>query len=109
MTWEIALATGIGVVAFYLFRYQAEKVLSPLEYVRYEWRALLKGAAGAGLTVLLWTYIPVVLGWVGIEIAWPTLDVKLAVAIGCLGKLIYKYAPNIVKAILERFGKRFQS
>jgi hypothetical protein len=108
MTWQIILATGIGVVAFYLFRYQAERVLNPLEYIRYEWRALFKGAAGAGMTILLWTYIPTVLGWLGINIAWPTLRWDLAVAIGCLGKLIYKYAPNIVKAILERFGKKFQ-
>lgn len=107
MSWEIVIAAAAGVVAFYLFRYQAEQQLNFWEYIVCEWRALAKAAIGAGLTILLWTYISTVLGWVGVNITLPALEWKLAAAIGCLGRLIYKYAPNIVKAGLEIFGKRF--
>jgi hypothetical protein len=109
MSWQIILAAGIGVVVSYLFRYRVEMALNFIEYVVYEWRALLKGIVGAGAAVLLWPYVGTAMGWVGVSVEWPALSWELAAVVGFAGRKLFEMAPQAFKYVLDILGKKFQA
>jgi len=109
MGWEL-LAGLVGAFAYYVTRYEKnyrglyEKTLNFVEYLQWEWLALLKGVCGFVLLWALWSYAAdpalLVLGRIFDALSGvtaPEMNPFIALVIGGLGKPIWDRIPRIVE------------
>lgn len=108
MSLHVIIAATVGVVVSYLFRYKVGDHFNFWQYVRYELAALVRGVVGAAGALLVWAYVPMVLGWVGVSIDWPVLDWKLAAVVGFAGRKIYELAPQAYTYVAAIFKKKLE-
>lgn len=108
MNWSIVIAGLAGVAISYLFRYRVNDHYNLIEYLWFEWRALVRGLVGAAVPILLWTHITTVLAWFGVAFEWPPLDWRLAVVVGFAGRKIYELAPQAFTYLAAIFKKRLE-